>query len=218
MTQVAKIPKIQDLITDQDAAFKNDQLKIYLNQNPPDKWVRVNKYANNSRYLPIDKVEYMLDVIFQEWKVEVLKTSSLFNAVETTIRLHYKNPVTGEWAFHDGVGAKELQTQAGTGTLKQDFSNINKSAVEIALPIAKTNAIKDAADHLGRIFGRDLNRTEIATYTEKYHRSNAERESLIKFIEKAEDTTTLEALGNEIDTNDVEVLEIFAEKIKNVRK
>jgi hypothetical protein len=63
---------------------------------------------------------------------------------------------------------KELQTKADTGSLKADFSNINKSAVEMALPIAKTNAIKDACDHIGKLFGRDLNRKDSIEFTPKY--------------------------------------------------
>ena len=128
----------------------------------------INKYANNSVYLPIDKVEYLLDKIIQEWKIEILECKQLFNSVMTTVRVHYKNPVTNQWFFHDGVGCSELQTKAGTGNLTPDFANINKGAVEMAAPISKTMAIKDACDHIGRIFGRDLNRKNIIAFEQSY--------------------------------------------------
>ena len=35
----------------------------------------------------------------------------------------------------------------------------------MALPIAKTVALKDAADHLGKLFGSDLNRKDTLNYT-----------------------------------------------------
>jgi len=168
MTTTKKLMTLQELVKDPEAAFKNDQLKSLLNRQPPTTWVKQNPYANNSNYLPIDKVELMLDAIFQEWKVEVKEVAQLFNGVRVTVRLHYKNPLNNEWMYHDGVGAKELQTRKDTGNLKMDFSNVNKSAVEMALPIAKTNAIKDACDHIGKLFGRDLNRKDAIDFSPKY--------------------------------------------------
>ena len=186
------IPKIQDLVKDPELAFKNNELKILLNQPPPAAWIQKNKYANNSEYLSIDKVEYLLDALFQSWKVEVLEAKPVFNSISVTVRLHYIDPINGTWQFHDGVGAKELQTKAESGNLKPDFSNINKGAVEMALPIAKTSAIKDAADHLGKLFGRDLNRKYALEYTIKYNNpetieaknQSQEKSNLIDFINR----------------------------------
>ncbi len=98
---------------------------------------------------------------------------------------------------HDGVGAKELQTQAGTGTLKVDFSNINKGAVEMALPIAKTAAIKDAADHLGQLFGRDLNRKDTIEYKPTYAKPEA---SVLAAIQAADTHEQLEAIRDYLTT------------------
>ena len=168
MTTNKQLMTLSELVKDPESAFKNDQLKSRLNTPPPKQWVKTNQYANNSLYLPIDKVELMMDAIFQEWKVEVLEVSQLFNAVRVSVRIHYKNPINAEWYYHDGVGAKELQTDAGSGTLQPDFSNIKKGACEMALPIAKTNAIKDACDHLGKLFGRDLNRKNTINFSPAY--------------------------------------------------
>ena len=87
------------------------------------------------------------------------------NAVEVSVRVHYLNPATGTMEFHDGVGAQELQTQSGTGSLKTDMSNVNKGAVMMALPIAKSIAIKDACDHFGDLFGANLNRKDAMQFT-----------------------------------------------------
>ena len=190
------VPTIQDL-TDPEKLHRNDQLKTLLNQPPPKQWVQRNKYAQNSEYLPIGKVEHLLDKIFQEWKVEVLDYRTLFNSVTVSVRLHYVNPLTGQWMHHDGVGAKELQTQAGTGTLKVDFSNINKGAVEMALPIAKTAALKDAADHLGQLFGRDLNRKDTLEYKPTYAKPEA---SVLAAIKAADTHEQLEAIRDYLTT------------------
>lgn len=215
MNEVAKLPKIQDLVSDVDEAFKNDQFKLLVNQNPPNAWIKTNKYANNSIYVPIDKVEYLLDKIIQHWKVEILEVKPMFNAIMVTIRLHYRNPVDGIWYFHDGVGCKELQTRAESGTLMPDFSNISKGATEIAAPIAKTQAIKDACDHIGRIFGRDLNRKDVvefqATYQNKDESTNDEIKVAIDQATDPEDLKVLQRQHPKISMNG-ELMGLIAKK------
>lgn len=136
-----------------------DEFNTLLNQQPPAKWIKTNPFANNSKYIPIDKVEYMLRKIYKEVEIEILREGVMFNSVYCVVRLHYTNPVTGEKKFQDGSGAKQIQTKKGSSPA--DFANINNNAVEMSLPIAKVNAIKDASHNLGRIFGGDLNRKEM---------------------------------------------------------
>jgi hypothetical protein len=163
---MTKKKSVTDLVSIENlpAFAKQDELKTFLNIDVPAAWVKEHPAVKGHRYLPIDKVEYLLDKIFKRYRVEVLKTGMLLNTVECTIRLHYFNPVVNEWDFHDGVGACEIQTKKDSGTLKLDMTNINRGAVQMALPIAKTYAIKDAADHIGRIFGRDLNRKDLVIF------------------------------------------------------
>lgn len=140
-----------------------DEFNSLINQPPPAKWVKTNPYANNSKYLPIDKVEFLLRKIFKDVDIEVLRESVMFNAVTATVRIHYTHPVTGKRGFKDGVGASQVQVKKGTSPA--DMANINNNAVEMALPKAKSQAIKDACDTLGRIFGSDLNRKDIIVET-----------------------------------------------------
>jgi hypothetical protein len=88
----------------------------------------------------------------------------MFNAVYCEVRVHYLHPVLNEWSWHDGVGAQELQVKAGSSPAQ--LENLNKGAVAMALPIAKSQAIKDACDHLGKLFGSDLNRKEQIAYVQ----------------------------------------------------
>ncbi len=219
MSKSVTIPKIQDLVSDPDKAFKNDQLKVFLNQSPPNKWVLKNKLANDSDYVPIDKVEYLLDVIFQSWKVEVLDYKILFNAISVSVRLHYLDTVTGEWRYHDGVGAKELQTKKDAGSLKPDGSNVNRGAVEMALPIAKTMAIKDAADHIGKIFGRDLNRKNAIEYTPIHKKQQSEVERARLLIQDSTDLEMLQYHWNSIgDDLKAELSDAFDNKFNELNK
>jgi len=162
-----KRTQITDLIDDFNLVeiAKLDELKAILNIDPPESWLTKHQYIKDWKYLSIDKVEWLLDKVFKQYRVEVLKTGMLMNAVEVTVRLHYYNIVTNQWDYHDGVGAVELQTEKETGALKMDMSNVKRGAVTIALPTAKSYAIKDAADHIGRLFGRDLNRKDTIRYT-----------------------------------------------------
>lgn len=142
------------------------ELKSVLNQNPNKNWVKDHPFARDVKYLPIDKVETMLDIIFVQWRVEVLNISQLAQSICCTIRLHYRNPISKEWDFQDGVGAVPLKTDKGASAA--DLSKIKNDAVTTGAPAAKSYAIKDAAEHLGKIFGRDLNRKDVIAYNNIY--------------------------------------------------
>lgn len=157
------LPKIQDLQVDAAEAFKYDQLKSITNQQPIAKFVKKHPYAKNVAYLPIDKVEFLMDRIFQQWKVEVKNIQQLFNSVTCSVRLHYLDPITNEWSYHDGVGAVGIQTDAGKAA--SDLTAVKQDAVMKALPAAKSYAIKDAAEHFGALFGRDLNRKDTMAFS-----------------------------------------------------
>ena len=150
-----------DSIINSDAPqrIKERNFGALLDMQPHAEWVEIHPSIKTHSYLPISRVEGLMRLFFgTSWRVKVLREKQLFNAVQVTVRLYYTNPITGEKLYQDGVGAKELQTASGSGVLKMDFSNVNKSAVEMAVGIAKSTAIKDAADMIGRIFGSDINR------------------------------------------------------------
>jgi|LakMenE01Jun11ns_1017448.scaffolds.fasta_scaffold9199307_2 hypothetical protein len=160
MTEKITLPTIAELyeVDAAEKAFKQDSFNWLMNQEPKKDWVKENKYAGNSKYIPIGIVETLLQKIFKNPRVEVLREGVMFNAVYVCIRLHYCNPASGQWEFQDGLGAQELQTKAGASAA--DLAAINKGAVMMALPIAESYAIKDASEKIGKLFGRDLNRKD----------------------------------------------------------
>lgn len=162
------LPKLADLHKSPQEAYKDDLFLALVNQKPHQTWVKKHPMAK-TEYLPIDKVEFMLTSIFQNWRVEVLTVQSLFQSVQVTIRLHLKSPVTGEWTYFDGVGACPIQTDSGKSAA--DLSAIKNNAVQLAVPAAKSYAIKDAAEHIGTLFGRDLNRKDTLEFTGAYSQS-----------------------------------------------
>lgn len=166
MTQLTKhqLPTVAELFSENlEQAFKNESLNLLLNQEPKQEWVKEHPFIKGYKYLPIDKVEFMLRKIFKKFSIEITGQGTAFNGVWVTVRVHYLNPTTGEMAYHDGIGAMQLQTAKGTSPA--DLININNGALSMAFPAAKTVAIKDACDHFGKLFGCDLNRKDTLNFT-----------------------------------------------------
>ncbi len=159
---MSNLPKIKDLYSDITVAQKNDAFVTLMNQQPKKEWVKTHPFIKNYKYLPIERIEFLLKTIFKSYRIEVLREGNSFNGVYVVVRVHYLHPLTNTWEFHDGIGASQLQTKSGTSP--SDLININNGALSMAFPMAKTIAIKDACDSFGRIFGSDLNRKDIMNY------------------------------------------------------
>ncbi len=158
-----KFPTLPQLIESKlPEKDKESGYNVLMNITPPQSWVKVNKFANNSKYIPIDKVEFLLTKVFGRFRVEILRTQLIGNSVEATVRLHYFHPVYNEWDWMDGIGAHAIQCDAGASP--SDWSKIKTDGVKKASPIAVAEAEKNAAKKLGRLFGRDLNRDNLINY------------------------------------------------------
>lgn len=158
-----KLPAIQELYSG-DVDLKRDinDLNILLNHPPKEDWLKAHPMNKKVRYLPIERVEWLLTKIFIEWKVEIRQTQVIANSVCVTVRLHYRDVVTNEMLWQDGIGASPIQTDAGAGAT--DFSKVKANAVQMAAPAAESYAVKDAAEKIGRLFGKDLNRADQIAY------------------------------------------------------
>ena len=159
---MSSLPKLQDLYLDKVKTQRNDVFITLMNQEPNKLWVKEHPFIRGYKYLPIERIEYLLKSIFKNYRIEITGQGQSFNGVWVTVRVHYVHPLTGEWSFHDGIGASQLQTAKGTSPA--DLANINNGALSMAFPMAKTIAIKDACDHFGRLFGADLNRKDLIAY------------------------------------------------------
>ena len=157
--------KLIELYENPALMLKHDELQNFLDQDPPESWLAehpIIKSKNQEgkivpyKYLPIDKVEWMLKRFFKRYRIEIISFNTAFNGVVVHVRVYYLDPVSGEMIYQDGIGAEQLQTK--TGTSPADLANINNGAISMAFPKAKSTAIKDACDHIGRIFGGDLTR------------------------------------------------------------
>lgn len=133
-----------------------------VNVDPPKAWLKSHPFIKGYEYLPIDKVEWLMRKLFKDWRVEILREGTSFNGVYVVVRVHYYHPAKKQYVCQDGIGAEELQTKSGHNA--SDMGAINPRALSMAYPKAKTAAVKDACDHIGRIFGGDIGRKDILAH------------------------------------------------------
>lgn len=216
-----KLPSINELYsTDLELLDKQNDLNLLLNQEPKKDWMKDhpiakvevkdasgNKVKAPVKYLPIERVEWLLTNIFISWKFEILREGLIANSAYVTGRLHYRNPITGEWDWMDGTGAQPLQTESGAGAT--EFDKIKSSAVQIGLPAAESYAVKDAAEKLGKLFGKDMNRADKIAYDTLYG----------KFDLPASDLEGLKKQYIElIDKQDKDLANILKNEVKEIEK
>lgn len=164
-----KLPKLAELFG--ELPVKENELQVLLNQNPKPEWVLVHPILK-IKYMSIERVEYLLSAIFVLWHVEIKSCQLIGNSVVVIVRLYYRNPIDGTMLWQDGIGASPLQTDKGSGAI--DFNNLKSGAVMMAAPAAESFAIKDAAEKIGKLFGKDLNRKEEISYNSLAGRFNLE--------------------------------------------
>lgn len=184
-----QLPTIQELISESEMDLKQNALMVILNQNPPDAWFENHPTAKiknakgenvSAKYLSIGRIEYLLSRIYGKWWVDVKNVQVIANSVAVTVRLFVNNPLTGEIEFQDGVGATPIQTDSGKGAMDWNFAK--SAGVQMALPSARSYAIKNAAGSFGKIFGKDVNRALEIDYLPLL-KQNTEISDLIELFE-----------------------------------
>ena len=186
---------------------KKDELVKFLNQSPPEQWLEKTP-DGKAKTMPIGRAQWLLTNIFQEWYVEVLKADTMFNSLVCTVRVYYKDPVDGTYHHQDGVGAAPAKTAKGAKA--SDMTEILNDAVQTGLPAAKSFAIKDACDHIGPMFGRDINRKANYGYQGQYEEAKAE-----SVLEKFAQAETPEDLDNILNSIPLEEQQAYAQVAKN---
>lgn len=187
---MSNLPTLKQIIDGQVTVNeKYKGINVLLNQQPPAVWIKKNTFAGNSEYLPIDKIEYLLTSIYQDWFVKIKSVQIIGNSVVVILTL-YVRPIIDElqeaidsampdmrnellkikhsrrkedwYNYQDGTGAAAIQVEAGEKA--SAFDKIKAYGVAIAAPKAESIALGDAADKLGRLFGKDLNRKGLVEY------------------------------------------------------
>ncbi len=156
------IPTIQDLYGDVEWASHQNDLNRLLAKPPSQSWMKEHPFIKGLKYLPIQRVEWLMTTIFLRWWVEVKEIKVIANSVCVTVRVYAIDPITLETIHQDGVGAVDIQTKKDAPAT--DFNQILPFAVMKAAPSAKSYAIKDACEQWGALFGKDTSRKDFIAY------------------------------------------------------
>ncbi|HTH58266.1 MAG TPA: hypothetical protein VL728_19605 [Cyclobacteriaceae bacterium] len=172
-----KLPTIAELYADKSLQplQKAGLFQALVNQNPHPSWIKKHptikkeildehgqKKSVPLEYIPIERIEWLITAIFLKYRVEAKTIQLIGNSIVISVRLHYFNHIDNEWDWQDGIGASPLQTDKGAGAI--EFDKLKSSAVQMAAPAAESYAVKDAAEKIGKLFGKDLNRRDIISY------------------------------------------------------
>ncbi|HUW93315.1 MAG TPA: hypothetical protein VMV74_09130 [Bacteroidales bacterium] len=158
-----RVPTLMELTSgDIDLKGKQNDLNRLLNEPPPPQWLKDHPMAKGVKYIPIERVEYMLTRIFKRWHVEIRQIQLFANSITVTVRLHYQDVLSDEMLWQDGVGASPIQTDKGSGAM--DWNSTKHDAVMKSAPAAESYAVKDAAEKIGKLFGKDMNRADKIMY------------------------------------------------------
>ena len=119
--------------------------------------------------LVISHVEMTLDeLFFGLWSTENFKWSAIANEVQGSLELVVTHPVTGQTLRRTGAASVVITVDRVPDAIKENAqarnewalnpSNKKQNALDLAFPKLKAECLKNAAQSLGKIFGRDLNR------------------------------------------------------------
>lgn len=139
-----------------------------MNQPPPQEWLKVHPMAKTkdeagntvpARYMPIERAMWIVRSVFPFYEVQVIETKQVLNSIVCVVKVTLQNPQKTGFFVQHGVGACAIQMDAGASAT--DLAKIKNAGVQMAAPAAKTYAIKDALQEHYRIFGTDVNHSQI---------------------------------------------------------
>lgn len=128
---------------------------------------------NRAKTLPISYVEMTLDeLFFGQWSTENFKWSAITNEVQGSIDLVVTHPITNEKIRRTGAASIIIQVDKVpdnvNGQEKNRWAlnpdNKKSNALDLGFPKLKAECTKNAAQSLGKIFGRDVNREKKDTF------------------------------------------------------
>lgn len=136
-----------------------EQFQKTLQNEPKAENIKVNKMANNSKFVPIGVIEQTLDEVFSGlWRTKNFQYKVVVNEILGDLDLEVYHPLLREWIGRSGTAAVPITVKKGS-----DFTDVNNKYVNACvtvLPHVKAECIKNAAKSLGALFGRNLNRNE----------------------------------------------------------
>ena len=117
-----------------------------------------------ARTLPISYVEMTLDEMYLGlWETSQPTYQQIFNEVVGAIVLTVTHPITGAKLNRVGF-ASVVITQDKDATIAEFNNTKKKNALDLSFPKLKAECVKNAAQSLGKVFGRDINRKHVDAF------------------------------------------------------
>lgn len=164
--------EIQNATTNEDIRLRLQNFTANINKAPkheslgdtPDK---------KAKTVIISHIEMTLDeYFFGLWQTKNFTTKQIGNEIVGEIELHVFHPVANTWITRIGAAsivimvdkAPEGVVGAERNTWALNMENKKSNALDMGYPKLKAECLKNAANSLGALFGRDLNRKEKDVY------------------------------------------------------
>lgn len=149
--------------TNQDKLALQDFIQR-INKEPDPKNL-VDTADRKAKTVSISSIEMLLDeFFFGQWDLVNVTFEQIFNEIAGTGELVCVHPVTGREIRRTGFASIVITQDAGSAVT--DFNTTKKkNALDLSFPKLKSEILKNAAQSLGKVFGRDLNRRVKDEYT-----------------------------------------------------
>jgi len=145
-----------------------------MNSEPPMDSVEATP-DRKAQTVVISHIETTLDeLFFGQWSTENFRWSAITNEVQGSLELVCVHPLSGAIIRRTGAASIVITVDKVPDDIKDDpikrnlwaLSSENKkpNALDLAFPNLKSECLKNAAQSLGKIFGRDLNRKNRDAY------------------------------------------------------
>lgn len=167
----------------------------------------------------ISHIEMLLDeYFFGLWETENFKWNVIANEIVGSIDLVFTHPVTQTKFRRTGAAAIQIMVDKRPDNVSasewaNDPRNKKPNALDMGFPKLKTECVKNAANSLGKLFGRDLNRKKQDEYRPlvRVNRELKERERIEHLIN---DALTIDHLNDIVPQVPEELKGVWNEKMK----
>lgn len=128
---------------------------------------------NRAKTVTISHIEMTLDeLFFGQWSTANFTWSAIANEVQGSLTLEVIHPVSGQKITRVGAASVVIMVDKAPQGIEGQERNqwalnpMNKkpNALDMAFPKLKAECLKNAAQSLGKIFGRDVNRKKFDVY------------------------------------------------------
>ena len=176
---------------DGDSRIALQRFTALLNKEPKTEEL-VSTADRKAFSMPISRVEMKLDqLFFGLWWTENFTTKQIYNEVVGEIELVVVHPVTGHQIRRVGAAAIQIM-QDKDASIAQFAETKKKNALDLAYPKLKAECVKNAAQSLGKCFGRDINRKAetVDGYTPLIKPKKLPEDTVEKMLNKVRATPT----------------------------